>query len=138
MNLLTVERRFSVWEYTVSHSTLLLRSVDADRYQTRIDVMFKPVAALKLPTAMASLTVRDAYADEAQSLRSEVESLASATARLTGANHAEYRLFVLDCGGEPGWILASLMVAYEDAEDYSAPSAILRGAPPGALVVKAT
>lgn len=137
MELLRVERRFSIWQYTVSHSTLLLRSVDADKYATRFDVMFKPVAAFKLPTHMHQLTVRDALHDEAGAIRSEASSLATVASRLTRANEADYRLFVLDYEGAVGWVFASLMVAYEDEAGYDEPSVILYDSPPGALVVTA-
>lgn len=137
MELLQVQRTFSVWEYTVSHSSLLLRSTDADAYVTRFDVMFKPVAALKLPTHMSNLTVRDPEGDEAEALRDEANTLAAVHARLTGAAETDYRLFVLDCDGAVGWVLASLMVACEDEAGYDEPSAILHGTPPGALVVTA-
>jgi hypothetical protein len=135
MELLTVSRAFSIWDYTVSHSTLLLRSVEADAFATRFDVMFKPVAALKLPTHMSGLTVRDSNSDEEDELRSEASLLAGVSARLTGADESDYRLFVLDCDGAVGWVLASVMVAYEDEAGYEEPSAILHGTPPGALVV---
>ncbi len=42
-------RRYKVWEYTVSHSQLLLRSPREDGYPTRIDVLFKGVSFLQLP-----------------------------------------------------------------------------------------
>lgn len=122
----------------MSHKTLLLRSV-GDPYATRFEVMFKPVEAFKLPTGMSSLTVRDAHGDEAATLRSEANSLAVATRRLTRADETDSRLFVLDCDGAVGWVLASVMVAYEDEGRYDEPSAIFYGtSPPDAFVVRAT
>ena len=137
MEHLSVQRKFSIWDYTVSHSTLLLRSVDADAYATRFDVLFKPVAAFKLPTHMSRLTVRDAHGTETDELGSDAGLLASVAARVTGADSLDYRLFVLDCDGALGWVLASIMVAYEDEAGYEDPSAVLHGTPAGALVVTA-
>jgi hypothetical protein len=51
-------RRFQVWLYTVSHAQLLLRSVKASGQPTRIDLLFKNVHALDLPTTTEGLAVR--------------------------------------------------------------------------------
>jgi hypothetical protein len=57
------ERDFSVWAYTVSHSQLLLRARVAEG-ESRIDVLFKPVEAMKLRTDYAGLVVRCGTAAE--------------------------------------------------------------------------
>jgi len=57
------ERDFSVWAFTVSHSQLLLRARATDG-QSRIDVLFKPVEAMKLRTEYEGLVVRCATAAE--------------------------------------------------------------------------
>src|SRR5689334_11720122 len=54
------ERRFQVWRYEVGHSMLLLRSTKGDQHATRVDVLFKPVKRLDLPTAFDGLTVERA------------------------------------------------------------------------------
>ena len=64
--------------------------------------------------------------------------MAGVAARLTGADPSDYRLFVLECDGALGRVLASVMVAYEDEAGYKDPSAVFHGAPPGALVVTVT
>lgn len=50
-------RTFSVWAFTVSHSQLLLRA-RAAAGQSRIDVLFKPVEAMKLRAVYDGLVVR--------------------------------------------------------------------------------
>lgn len=51
-------RKFSVWVYTVSHSQLLLRSTKQyANAATRVDVLFKGVDAMDVPTLMHGLTV---------------------------------------------------------------------------------
>ena len=70
---------------------------------------------------MSNLTVQDPEGDEADALRDEANTLAAVHARLTGAAVADYRLFVLDCDGAVGWVLASLMVAYENEAGYDEP-----------------
>lgn len=52
------DRRFQLWRYQVGHSQLLLRSVKATDHPSRIDVLFKVVEAIQLPTAFVGLTIR--------------------------------------------------------------------------------
>lgn len=44
------DRPFKVWSYQVSHSTLLLRSVQSNTRDARVDVMFRSVRAVRLGT----------------------------------------------------------------------------------------
>lgn len=53
-------RRFQVWKYTVSHSMLLIRSTRDEANSTRIDVLFKPVGRLDLPTSFDGLVIERA------------------------------------------------------------------------------
>jgi hypothetical protein len=50
-------RTFRVWRYNVSHAQLLLRSTKRDTTGKRIDVLFKGVALINLPTTMTALTI---------------------------------------------------------------------------------
>ncbi|MDH6115622.1 hypothetical protein P3T36_007829 [Kitasatospora sp. MAP12-15] len=56
----TVERRFRVWRYTVSHLTLLLRSAAWREGEETVDVWFDGVRAMNLQESFGSLTVRAA------------------------------------------------------------------------------
>ncbi|WP_212824836.1 hypothetical protein [Polymorphospora rubra] len=61
------ERRFVVWAYALSHSQLLLRADQAshDRHrQSRIDLLFKPVDAMKTRMDYDGLAVRCASTEE--------------------------------------------------------------------------
>lgn len=62
-------RRFSMEAYSASHGQLLLRSnpVD-DEYDTTIDLLFKPVDAVKIRDGYAGLVVRCATTPEADSI----------------------------------------------------------------------
>lgn len=51
-------RLFQLWAYRVGHSQLLLRSNPDERSETRIELLFRSVSSLHLPTAMSGLTVR--------------------------------------------------------------------------------
>ncbi|MEU4243626.1 hypothetical protein [Actinoplanes sp. NPDC026619] len=50
------EREFEVWDYSVSYSRLLLRSLQ-DESPSRVDVLFSNVAFLHLPTEFPSLRI---------------------------------------------------------------------------------
>jgi hypothetical protein len=50
-------RRFQMWRYEVGHKQLLLRSVKREGATSRVDVLFKNVHAVHLPTSMDGLTI---------------------------------------------------------------------------------
>ena len=106
MELFRAERVFRVWDYSVSHSMLLLSSVGNPPGAPQIDVEFGFVNALKLPSQLQSLLVRDPYLDELSVLGPEVESVCP-WAFATGPDRIDHRLFVLDAGDQVGWVLAS-------------------------------
>lgn len=59
------DRHFQVWRYEVGHAQLLLRSVKGDDHGSRIDVLFKAVQAIDLPTTFDGLQIErdgDRYA----------------------------------------------------------------------------
>ncbi|QSY51418.1 MULTISPECIES: hypothetical protein [Streptomyces] len=51
------ERKFRIWHYSVSFSQLLLRSVNVDEHDSRVDVLFSNVKALHLPTSFDRLRI---------------------------------------------------------------------------------
>lgn len=51
------DRRFELWAYSVSHQSLLLRSTRVDGTGSRIDVLFKGVTRLSLPTTLDALSI---------------------------------------------------------------------------------
>lgn len=53
------DRHFQLWLYSVSHAQLLLRSTMGPNADSRVDVLFKGVAALNLPTSFDGLRVRE-------------------------------------------------------------------------------
>lgn len=64
-------RDFRVWHYSVSYSQLLLRSLDSEEFDTRIDVLFSNVQALHLPTSFDRLRIDQADTPEARSFLQE-------------------------------------------------------------------
>ncbi len=104
-----------MWSYRVGHSLLLLRSVKSEQQPTRVDVLFKPVAALNLPSKFQTLRIRNADADEAASIRS-----------VTGETWSdEQSLFIVEGGAFVGWVLAAVVAHTEDNGEYSDPSSLV-------------
>ncbi|ASW57210.1 hypothetical protein CIK06_28330 [Plantactinospora sp. KBS50] len=86
--LFRCDRQFAVWAYTISHSQLVLRArttgTDGHR-PTRIDVLFKPVEAMKTRMEYRDgLVIRCATTDERDRILAD--------AGLVGTN---FRVFVL-------------------------------------------
>lgn len=61
---LSVPREFQIWEYTVSHGQLLLRSTKANIHKTQIDVLFKNVVFIQLPARFQGLTISEIASDD--------------------------------------------------------------------------
>ena len=108
-------RRFQVWNYSVSHSWLLLRSNKSDFVPTRIEILFYDVAAMHLPTLIDDMIVgqEDAMAD-------------STTRLLDGLTTAWqpdiHRLFTLRGKNCFAYVLAGGVECHEDFLSFSDPS----------------
>jgi hypothetical protein len=106
------ERRFQVWAYSVSMARLLLRSTKSDTFDTRRDVLFQDVMAMKLPTSLGGLVV--AVADPAEEARISAE---------TGLLPSEdTTIFTVRAGAFDGYVVAGVCVAAEDSGEYFEPS----------------
>lgn len=114
------DRRFQVWLYVVGHSQLLLRSNKSETESLRVEILFKSVYAMNLPTTMHGIQVRLANENEADRIRSE-----------TGCDsdiHKRARVFVLQGREYSGFVIAGVMFASEDQLDYWEPG-LLQEAP---------
>ena len=58
--LFRYDGRFQWWSYTVSHGQLLLRSTSSSKRSTQVDVLFKDVVAVELPTSFDNIEVLEA------------------------------------------------------------------------------
>jgi hypothetical protein len=92
------DRRFQMWRYSVSHGQLLLRSNRDNDHATRIEVLFKAVDRVELPTLMHGLRVR-----------------------------RDSQRFMVGGQEWQGSVDALVMFAMEDAEDFAAPSQLFIG-----------
>ncbi|MFG2594567.1 hypothetical protein [Streptomyces sp. NPDC048462] len=103
------EREFQVWQYSVSHSTLLLRSVNVEGFETRIDVLFTAVELMHLQPYCARLEISEATSVERGRILGD-----QLAAELPGT------LYLLN-GGE-GYVLARRCSWHEDLGDHHTPS----------------
>ena len=110
-------RVFQVWSYTVGMGRLLLRSPKSPSAETRVDVLFQNVKALKLPTRLEGLSVRSAGIEELRSIEEEVGLLADENSRV----------FVLEGANYTGYVVAGVVVEHEDEGEYNDPSALMGG-----------
>jgi hypothetical protein len=114
------KRIFNIWTYYKGHKQLVLRSphftsIHEDTFPSRVDVLFKNVHALRLPTRMEGLSVRIADPD-----------LAGRITREAGEPpDGDHRVFVLQGRVFSGYVIASVMVTSEDDGDDSGPSPLL-------------
>ncbi|GAA3126895.1 hypothetical protein GCM10017600_47410 [Streptosporangium carneum] len=102
-------REFQVWHYSVSHSTLLLRSVRVDGFTTRIDVLFAGVELMRIKPVYSRIAVLRASEEEKR-------------ARLLGESEAVLgkHLFLID--GDNDYVVAGGFAWHEDEGDHHTPS----------------
>jgi hypothetical protein len=114
------KRIFNIWTYYKGHKQLVLRSphftsVHDASFPTRVDVLFKNVHALRLPTQMEGLSVSIADPD-----------LAGRITRDAGRPpDGIQKVFVLQGPAFWGYVIAGVMVVSEDDGDDSGPSQLL-------------
>ena len=109
-------RTFQLWEYHIGHKQLLLRSTKESDHPTRVEVAFKNVRALKIPTVMRDLSI---------SLASD--SMATAARGQTGTDARTASVFAVVGSGFEGYVIAGVAFGHEDEGEYSDPSPLLSG-----------
>lgn len=111
------ERSFALWAYTVSHSQLLLRTRTTGG-QPRIDVLFKPVEAMKIRTDYDGLVIRCATPAEHQEVLAE-----------SGEAKPGRRLLILETAGESDHVVTGAFGWKQDDGGDHDPSALAFFAP---------
>src|SRR5580692_3599743 len=101
-------RSFQMWAYTVGHAQLLLRSPKSTDLPTRIDVLFKNVAAVHLPTILDGLTISGATEEEKSELHVQV-----GLPRLDGR-----KVFVVRGSNFIGYVIAGVVAWHEDEREH--------------------
>jgi hypothetical protein len=103
-------RRFQVWEWSVSHSALLLRSNPQPGHPGRVEVLFKPAYAVCLSSSFDGLEIRAGMSQE------------SAAALVRRPLEAGEHLFEILTAGPSGWVVAGAVHGREDDLEYFSPS----------------
>lgn len=103
-------RPFQVRQYSVSHSTLLLRSHRPDLYDTRIDVLFPAVTLMHLKPSYRQLSIHEANEQERREILGDDTAL----------NLSHGLLFLLNDG--EGYVHAASCSWHQDEGDHRAPS----------------
>lgn len=105
------QRVFQVWRYSVSHGQLLLRSTKTAEFPTRVEVLFKSVAFMALPSLLDGLLVSEcASADLPACLK---------------AISVERPWYKLSSNGNPSYVAAEVFFVSEDELEYFDPSPLM-------------
>jgi len=103
------ERDFRLWHYSISHSTLLLRSLSGDRSPRRVDLAFFGVRAMHL---------RDQY--DLLSIAPTADMTQLKVISITRAPTEPLLCYVIN--GGPDYIIATDVAWHEDDGDHGSPS----------------
>lgn len=110
-------RFFQIWSYTTSHRDLLFRSTKSPEHPTRIDILFKNVAHINLPTSFDGLLV---------SVLSE-EEISNVGQGLGIQGMKERYVFSIVSANTSGFVVAGLVAWHEDQGEYSHASIVASG-----------
>jgi hypothetical protein len=96
------DRWFQMSAYTASHSQLLLRSTTGpdlqdQEHETTIDLLFKPIYAVKIRNSYTGLVIRCATDEEAERVKASIPGI-----RL----RSDERVFLLESRGETDYIIS--------------------------------
>jgi hypothetical protein len=98
-------RSFQVWLFTVTHRTLLLRSVKDTNNATRIDILFKQVRHLYIPSQFNGLDVVEGeFLGVPENLRASLK--------------VGEKIYRMTSPAFDGWIVATTCAWHEDNGDY--------------------
>jgi len=106
-------RSFQIWKYTVGHSQLLLRSTKSPDFPTRIDVFFKGVKEIHLPTSFTGLSITEAS-------QADIQKLCILQTHPSMGSDLKY--LQIQGVGFLGYVMALIVVWHEDSGEYDEPS----------------
>ena len=115
MNTIVVDkihRHFQLWAYSVSMARLLLRRTKSETFNTRYDILFQNVKALKLPTSFNGIIVEIAKPLEAEQILAEAGMLSFK------------KVFTIRSGILNCYVIAGACVTAEDAGEFFEPSCL--------------
>lgn len=114
-HILGFKGRFQWWLYTPSHGQFLLRRNKSPEYPTRVEVLFKNVAAVHLATVFDELNVTEAPADAVLNVREQLGAL----------NLSERKIYLIRGVNCSGYVVAGSVTWNEDQGEYYEPSKLL-------------
>jgi hypothetical protein len=103
-----LQRPFQIWLYSVTHSQLLLRSNRSNEQTTRVDILFKDIAAMELPTVFDGLSA--ATASEAETFGLDIQ--------LGSKPIQDRNVFVVRGSNFVGYVVAGAVFWHEDEGQY--------------------
>ncbi len=112
INFSFITRKFQIWRYTVSHGQLLIRSTKSDSVSTRVDVLFKGVLSINLPTLFNGLTVEELRSAEAGDPKISLGAWNPLNMQVYEVSGSNYR----------GYVVAAAVFWAEDSGEYYSPS----------------
>lgn len=102
------DRKFQIWKYSASHSQLLLRSGKDDTHKTLIDILFKGVDLIHIPTIFDRFRITEITKAEFQALHIS----------LGNSDDLENRYFRVEGDGWQGIIVALAFFWVEEDAEY--------------------
>jgi len=108
------DRDFQIWEYLVSHGQLLLRSTKNNEQSTQVDVLFKDIAFIQMPTTFSGLRI----------LRSEWSQVSPSDSLGKLGSVGRYP-YLVSGSNWTGLVVAGAVAWIEDDLDYFAESKLL-------------
>jgi hypothetical protein len=94
MSELIKDREFQIWEYHVSHGSLLIRSPAGPQFETSIDLIFVGVEYLAAPRHLGLITLTKVSESEIRRL-SEILRKKLTPARVWALQSSHERFFVI-------------------------------------------
>ncbi len=119
---LSFDGLFVIWSYDVSHAKLLLRRTkgtdfvdDTKSFKTRIDVLFKGVELIFMPTSFYNLVIEEI---DAKKLPKSIKSISNADTK-------NLKIYKLSGNSNVGYVLSLAMFWEEDELEYNEASSLL-------------
>jgi hypothetical protein len=110
--IISSTRFFQLWSYSVSHGELLFRSTKSTEFSTRIDVFFKGVKEVHLPTTSDGLSVTEGSDTDIRKLSPLRQSPFG----------EDVKLFTVEGADFVGYVAALVALSHEDNGEYNEPS----------------
>lgn len=110
--IINSKRFFQLWSFSVSHSELLFRSTKSVELPTRIDVLFKGVREIHLPSTSNGLLIKEAS-------DTDIRLLCPLRRSQFGE---EIKIFTVQGADFMGYIAALIALCHEDEGEYNTPS----------------